>query len=154
MSKFLLFAMLFTHPAHADTYVPVLNKAGSVRADAPIAHCASPAATTRLNKFVAALPKVTIGHGQMTIRMEGDDGHEVVRGADRVRPGGVGEFDIPGQSGGTLTIIVDVMPLGWCLDAMCTSSTPAMRVAMKQTYQGNTCSEIWRGDAKKLGGAP
>ncbi len=111
--------------------------------------CASPKATKRLLDFVNLDPKITVGHDQMTVTTkDGEADH--VSSADSVA-GNVGRWLLPKDvSGGQLTVLVDVLPFGWCTKAATCAPVPEVKVSIIQRFDGAECYESWRGDGVKL----
>lgn len=112
--------------------------------------CANPRAVKRLTDFVELDPKITIGHDQMTVTTKNTDGSDHVTSADSVF-GSVGRWVIAKDpTGGTLTVLVDVTPFGWCTKAATCAPVPEMKISIIQRFDGAECYESWRGDGVKL----
>lgn len=108
--------------------------------------CASPKAEKRLMDFVELDPKITVGHDQMTVTTASS-----TSSADSV-VGWVGRWLLPKDAtGAQLTVLVDVMRVGWCTESRtCASSVPTVRVSIIQRFDGAECYESWLGDGVKL----
>lgn len=108
--------------------------------------CASPKAEKRLLDFVGKDPKITVGHDQMTVTTA-----ESSSSADSA-VGRIGRWILPKDAAGAqLTVLVDVLPIGWCTESRtCASSVPTVRVSIIQRFDGAECYESWLGDGVKL----
>lgn len=142
MQKFIVIGMVaaLAHGAHADTYK--LGHGNVVQGDH---RCASPKALARLTDFIAKDPKITIGHGQMTVTA-GDK----VSSADNVI-GFIGFWHSKEDSNGaSITMELSLEPYGWCTKSQTCDAKPDVAIRIAQTYAGATCVEQWRGDGAKL----
>lgn len=109
--------------------------------------CASPLANRRLVDFVAKDLRITVGHDQMTVTTKNPD---TTSSADSVA-GTVGRWVFPKDANGAqLTVIVNVMPFGWCTKSITCDAVPEVKISIIQRFDGAECYESWRGDGVKL----
>lgn len=140
MTRILAIAMLVIAavPAGAETYRP---GKGGIDFDHRN-RCAMPEVAEHLRSFVANAPRYTIGHGQMTVTVPGSDGKPISSGADRIADleGAIGLFDLRGEDGSTLTVIVNVDLFGENKEHQQT-----ITISMLHRYRGAECYERWTG---------
>ena len=146
MWKVLLVLLCVSSVASADTFKFDHAKGHLDKHDH---RCASPKATKRLLDFVAKDLEITIGHDQMTVTTK-TDAKDSISSADTV-VGDIGRWIFPPDAAGAqLTVLVDVLPFGWCTKADTCAPVPEVKVSIIQRYDGAECYESWHGDGVKL----
>lgn len=138
--KILLALCMITSASYADTYKLGAGITGGEH------RCASPKTKTRLTDFIAKDPKVTVGHGQMTVTTD------TAWGADRivVSKGVVftGFWDAkPDLDGATILMEIVLDTYGWATSQDGDKHQPEAVIRIAKTFDGATCIEEWHGKA-------
>lgn len=139
--KSLLWVLLLCSIADADTYKLGAGITGGEH------RCASPKTKTRLTDFVAKDPKVTVGHGQMTVTTD------TAWGADRIVVGSkgvvfTGFWDAkPDPDGAMILMEIVLDTYGWATSQDGDKHQPEAVIRIAKTFDGATCIEEWYGKA-------
>lgn len=137
----LLALLALTGFASADTYKLGAGTVGGEH------RCATPRAKARLTDFVAKDPRVTIGHGQMTVTTDKP------RGADRIIVGLHGVVHTgfwegkPDDNGGVTLLEIVIDTYGEATSSDGNKHQPEATIRIAQTFDGATCVEEWHGKA-------
>jgi len=131
--------------SRADTYRLGAGATGGER------RCASPRTKTRLTDFVAKGPRVTVGHGQMTVTID-----DAPWGADRLVVGSKGVVHTgfwhakPDPDGAAILMEIVVDTYGEATSPSGDEHQPEAIIRIAKTFDGATCVEEWHGKASAV----